>query len=59
MRTDENCNLFWENGKQKATDLDVDPSKVLKKIRAPTRTEKFFGGKAAPECTEMLFPTIV
>ena len=49
MRLDENCHLFWEGVKQKATKLDVDAPKLSRKRRAPTRRKKFFGGKAAPE----------
>ena len=46
MRTDENCHLFWEDMKQKATKLDVDAPELFRKRRA--RIEEFFGGKAAP-----------
>ena len=49
MRTDENCHLFCEDVKQKATKLDVDAPKLYRKRRAPTRIEEFFGGKAAPK----------
>ena len=49
MRTDENCHLFWEDVKQKATKLDVDTPKLSKKRRAPARIEEVLGGKAAPE----------
>ena len=49
MRSDGNCHLFWEDVKQKATKLDVDPPKLSMKRRAPTKTAKFFGEKAAPE----------
>ena len=49
MRTNENCHLFWEDVKQKATKLDVDGPKLYRKRKAPTRIEEFFGGKAAPK----------
>ena len=39
MRTDENCHLFWEDVKQKATKLDVDATKLSRKRRALTRTK--------------------
>ena len=49
MRAGENCHLFWEDVKQKGTELDVDAPKLSSKRRAPTRIEEFFGEKAAPE----------
>ena len=49
IKSDENCDLFWEDVKQKATKLDVDAPKSSWKRRAPTRTEEFFGGKSAPD----------
>ena len=49
MGTDENCHLFWEVVKQKATKLDVDAPKLSRKRRSTTRMEEFFGRKAAPE----------
>ena len=49
IKTDENCDLFWEDVKQKATKLDVDAPKLYWKRRAPTRTEELFGGKSAPD----------
>ena len=49
MRTDENCHLFWEDVKQKATKLDVDAPTFSRKRKAPTRIEELFGGKAAPK----------
>ena len=49
IKSDENCDLFWEDVKQKATKLDVDAPKLYWKRRAPTRTEELFGGKSAPD----------
>ena len=49
MRSKENCHLFWEDVKQKATKLDVDTAKLPRKRIAQTRIEEFFGRKAAPK----------
>ena len=39
MKTDENCHLFWDDAKQKATKLNVNAPQLSTKKRAPTRTE--------------------
>ena len=57
MRTDKIYYLFREDGVQKATKLMYQ--NYLRKKRAPTRKEKFFGEKAAPEYANYVFPTIV
>ena len=51
MRTDENCHLFWEDGKQKVTQSYVAAPKLSRKRRAPTKMKRFFCGKATPEYT--------
>ena len=59
MRTSENFHLFWEDTKQKVTNLDVDAPKLHKQRRAPTKTEEYFGEKQCMNTPMMLFPTIV
>ena len=49
MRSDGNCHLFWEDVKQKATKLDVNPPKLSMKKRVPTKIAELFGEKAARE----------
>ena len=49
MRAEENCHLFCEDVKQKATKLDVNTPKLSRKRIAPTRTEEYFGRKAVPD----------
>ena len=49
IKADENCHLFLEGVKQKATKLDFDAPKLSRKRTAPARIEELFGGKASLE----------
>ena len=52
MRCDEKFELFWKDGQNKAASLRIDPPKLPKKRKAPSRIEECLGGNAAPEFDE-------
>ena len=49
MGSDEKCDLFWKDVKNKAAIFDVDPPRLPRKKRVPARIEEFLGGSATPE----------
>ena len=57
MRCDEKFELFWKDRQNKAASLRIDPPKLPKKRKEPSRIEECLGGNAAPEFDEDIVPS--
>ena len=54
MRCDEKLELFWKDILNKATNLRIDPPKLPKGKKTPSRIEECLGGNAASEFDKVI-----